>query len=402
MELQGKRIVLGVTGGIAAYKACELVRLLTRAGAAVQVVMSDAAMHFITPITFQALSGKPVFTDQWDSRVADNMAHIAISRAADALLVAPASADFLAKLANGLADDLLSTLVLARNCPLLVAPAMNREMWDNPATCRNLATLRTDGVEVIGPAAGDQACGESGLGRMCEPDEILDQVIAHFQVKRLTGKKVLITAGPTFEAIDPVRGITNLSTGKMGYAIARAAQHAGAIVTLVSGPVALPCPPGVNRIAVQSALDMHAAVLPRIAGQDVFIAVAAVADYRPLKPLDRKIKKGEGTPPPTIELVENPDILGAVAALPTPPLCVGFAAESENLAEYAECKRRRKRIPLIIGNLIQDGFGGEENTLVLFDDDGQHPLPSAPKLHLARMIVARIACLLEDGQYCQE
>ena len=400
MELAGKRLVLGVTGGIAAYKAAELVRLLSKAGASVQVVMSEAATHFVTPVTFQALSGKPVFTDQWDPRVANNMAHIDLSRDADALFVAPASADFLAKLAHGLADDLLATLVLARDCPLLVAPAMNRQMWENPATRRNIATLRGDGIEIVGPASGEQACGETGPGRMLEPEELLAAVVAHFQPKLLAGKRVLLTAGPTFEAIDPVRGITNLSSGKMGYAIARAACEAGARVILVSGPVNVPCPPGVTRIDVTSALEMHAAVHDQIAGNDVFIAVAAVADYRPAHPISQKIKKGAQTTAPTIELVENPDILGEVAALPQPPLCVGFAAESENLHEYAENKRRRKNIPLIVGNLIHDGFGGDENTLILFDDDGPQPLPAAPKVHLARQLVARIALLLAKRQ-CQ-
>jgi phosphopantothenoylcysteine decarboxylase/phosphopantothenate--cysteine ligase len=395
MELAGKRIVLGVTGGIAAYKAAELLRLLLKEGASVQVAMTEAATHFVTPVTFQALSGRPVFSDQWDSRVPNNMAHIDLSREADVLLVAPASADFLAKLAHGLADDLLSTLALARACPLLVAPAMNRQMWEHPATCRNIATLRGDGVDILGPGCGDQACGETGLGRMIEPEEILADMVAHFQPKRLAGKRVLLTAGPTFEAIDPVRGITNLSSGKMGYAIARAAREAGAQVTLVSGPVSLPCPQGVTRTAVTSALQMHAAVHHAVAASDVFIAVAAVADYRPAKPIGHKIKKGTQAAPPQIELLQNPDILAEVAALRDPPLCVGFAAESENLAEYAENKRRTKKIPLLVGNLIHDGFGGDDNTLILFDDEGQHPLPSAPKLELARQLVARIASLLE-------
>ncbi len=398
MELSGRRIALGVTGGIAAYKAAELVRLLVREGASVQVVMTEAATRFVTPVTFQAVSGRTVFTDQWDPRVANNMAHIDLSRNADVLLIAPASADFLAKLANGLADDLLTTLVLARDCPLLAAPAMNRQMWENPATGRNIATLRSDGVEIVGPASGDQACGETGPGRMLEPEEIVNELIAHFQPKLLAGKRVLLTAGPTFEAIDPVRGITNLSTGKMGYAIARAACEAGAQVTLVSGPVCLPCPHGVTRVDVTSALQMHAAVYRHVAGNDVFIAVAAVADYRPANPVNQKIKKGAATAAPAIELVQNPDILGEVAALREPPLCVGFAAESENLHEYAENKRRSKRIPLIVGNLIHDGFGGDENKLVLFDDDGQQPLPPAPKIDLARQLVARIATLLGKHQ----
>lgn len=394
MELSGKRIALGVTGGIAAYKAAELVRLLIKQGATVQVAMSEAATRFVTPVTFQALSGHPVFTDQWDPRMANNMAHIDLSREADVLLVAPATADFLAKVANGLADDLLSTLTLARDCPLLVAPAMNKQMWENPATQRNIATLRGDGVTLLGPAAGKQACGESGLGRMIEAEEIVAEVIAFFQPKLLKGKKVLLTAGPTFEAIDPVRGITNLSSGKMGFAIARAAQEAGAIVTLVSGPVSQITPHGMTRIDVTSALEMHAAVMADVAAQDVFIGVAAVADYRPQTANEHKLKK-DGNPASPIQLTLNPDILAEVAALPAPPLCVGFAAESQNLDEYAEKKRATKNIPLIVGNLIQDGFGGENNTLVLFDDGGRHPLRPASKLQLARQLVARIATLLE-------
>ena len=395
MELSGKRILLGVTGGVAAYKAAELVRLLTKQGASVQVAMTDAASRFVTPVTFQALSGKPVFTDQWDARIANNMAHIDLSRDADALLIAPATADFIAKLANGLADDLLSTLALARDCPLLVAPAMNRQMWENPATRRNVATLRGDAIAILGPASGDQACGETGLGRMLEADEIVAELVAHFQPKVLQGRRLLLTAGPTFEAIDPVRGITNLSSGKMGFSIARAAREAGAEVTLVSGPVSLATPYGVTRIDACSALDMHAAVMRHIADQDVFIGVAAVADYRPKMPAGQKIKKTGGTPAP-IELELNPDILAEVAARPAAPLCVGFAAETQNLAEYAERKRAAKKIPLIVGNLIHDGFGGDANTLILFDENGQHPLAPAPKLELARQLVTRIAQLLSE------
>ena len=394
MELTGKRITLGITGGIAAYKAAELLRLMIKQGATVQVVMTDAATRFVTPVTFQALSGHPVHTDQWDARVANNMAHIDLTRGVDALLIAPASADFMAKVAHGLADDLLSTLTLARDCPLLVAPAMNRQMWENPATRRNLATLRGDGVQILGPACGEQACGESGQGRMSEPEEILAGLIAFFQPKALAGKKVLLTAGPTFEAIDPVRGITNLSSGKMGFAVARAAQEAGAEVTLVCGPVSQPTPQGVRRIDVTSALDMHAAVMQHVATQDVFIGIAAVADYRPLAIAEHKIKK-DGRSAPAIELVQNPDILAEVAALPQAPLCVGFAAESQNLSEYAQKKRAAKKIPLIVGNLIQDGFGGDRNALVLLDADGETPLPPAPKLQLARQLIAHIATLLE-------
>jgi len=394
MELTGKRIALGVTGGIAAYKAAELVRLLIKQGASVQVAMTKSATHFVGPTTFQALSGKHVFVEQWDTSASNSMAHINFSREADLLLIAPATANFIAKVAHGIADDLLSSLTLARNCPLLVAPAMNLQMWGNPATQRNIATLRNDGVTILGPASGEQACGEVGEGRMLEPEDIFTEVVAYFQPKRLAGKKLLLTAGPTFEAIDPVRGITNLSSGKMGFAVARAARDAGAEVTLICGPVCQPTPRGVNRIDVTGALEMHAAVMQRIANQDVFVGVAAVADYRPQACAEHKIKK-DGTAAPAIELVQNPDILADVAALPTPPLCVGFAAESRNLAEYAEKKRRAKNIPLIAGNLIQDGFGGENNTLMLFDDAGEHSLTPGPKIELARQLVARIADLLE-------
>lgn len=395
MELVGKRVALGVTGGIAAYKSAELVRLLVKEGASVQVAMTEAATHFVTPTTFQALSGKQVFTDAWNTEPGNGMAHINLSREADLLLVAPASANYLGKIANGIADNLLTTLTLARDCPLFVAPAMNRQMWNNPATQRNIATLIGDGVTVLGPDSGEQACGEIGDGRMLEPAELLAEVIAHFQIKNLRGRKVLMTAGPTFEAIDPVRGITNLSSGKMGFAIARAAHDAGAEVTLVCGPVSLPTPRGVVRVDVTSALEMHTEVMHRAAEQDVFIGVAAVADYRPKSTSPRKTKK-DGAPPPVIELVQNPDILADVAALPHPPLCVGFAAETNNLAEYAEKKRRTKNIPLIVGNLIQDGFGGDANTLVLFDDHGRQPLAPASKLALARHLIARIATLLEN------
>ena len=397
MELSGKRITLGVTGGIAAYKAAELVRQLVKLGATVRVVMTEAATRFVTPVTFQALSGHPVYCDQWDARVANNMAHIELSREADIILVAPASADFLAKLAHGLADDLLSTLALARNCPLLAAPAMNLQMWSNPATQRNVATLRGDGIALLGPASGDQACGEVGLGRMIEAEEIVEDVVAFFQPKHLAGKCVLMTAGPTFEAIDPVRGITNLSSGKMGFALARAAREAGADVTLVCGPVSQATPRGITRINVASALEMHAEVMQRIAGQDVFIGVAAVADYRPATPSAQKIKK-DGSKAPSIELVQNPDILADVAAMAEPPFCVGFAAESQNLAAYAQKKRLAKKIPLIVGNLIQDGFGGDQNKLALFDDTGETRLPPASKIELARALVAHIARLLDEQQ----
>jgi phosphopantothenoylcysteine decarboxylase/phosphopantothenate--cysteine ligase len=392
MELLGKRIVLGVTGGIAAYKAAELVRLLGKQGAEVQVAMTEGATHFVTATTFQALSGKPVYLDQWDARMPNAMAHIDLSRQADLILVAPASADFLARIAHGLADDLLATMVLARDCPLLVAPAMNRQMWENPATQRNVTQLQADGVQILGPASGEQACGEVGAGRMLEPEEILEEVIAFFAPKVLAGRKVLITAGPTFEAIDPVRGITNLSSGRMGYAVARAARQAGAQVTLVSGPVAFSAPQGVDRVNVRSALDMHAEVMVRAAAADIFIGVAAVADYRVANAAGHKLKKDNGGIPP-IELVENPDILAEVAAMSGGPFCVGFAAESRNLEEYAQTKRRKKNIPLIAGNLIQDGFGGDDNRLVLFDEAGVHPLTPAPKSVLARQLIEHIAHL---------
>ena len=395
MELSGKRITLGVTGGIAAYKAAELVRLLVKLGATVRVVMTEAATRFVTPVTFQALSGNLVFADQWDPRIANNMPHIELSREADLILVAPASADFLAKLTHGLADDLLSTLALARNCPLLVAPAMNLQMWNNPATQRNVATLRGDGITLLGPASGEQACGETGQGRMIEPEEIVEDLVAHFQPKRLAGKRVLMTAGPTFEAIDPVRGITNLSSGKMGFALARAARESGAEVTLVCGPVSQTTPRGVTRINVTGALEMHAEVMRRAAGQDVFIGVAAVADYRPANPSVEKIKK-DGSAAPQIELVQNPDILAEVATLPEPPFCVGFAAESQNLTAYAQKKRIAKKIPLIVGNLIQDGFGGDDNKLALFDDTGETRLPPAAKIELARALIAHIAKMLDE------
>lgn len=392
MELNGKRIVLGVTGGIAAYKAAELLRLLVKQGADVQVAMTEGATRFVTPTTFQALSGKPVYVDQWDARMPNAMAHIDLSRQADLIVVAPASADFMARIANGMADDLLATMVLARDCPLLLAPAMNRQMWENPATQRNVAQLVTDGIAMVGPASGVQACGETGPGRMLEPEELLEAVVDFFVPKVLAGRRLLITAGPTFEAIDPVRGITNLSSGRMGYAIARAARQAGAEVTLVSGPVALAAPPGVERIDVRSALDMHAAVMARATTADIFIAVAAVADYRVANAAEHKLKKDHGGVP-AIELVENPDILAEVAALADGPFCVGFAAESQNLEAYAQAKRHKKKIPLIVGNLIQDGFGGDDNRLVLFDDQGSHPLTPASKSTLATQLVDHIAKL---------
>ncbi len=394
-----RRIVLGVSGGIAAYKAAELTRLLVKDGADVHVVLTAGGAHFVTAVTFQALSGNRVWTDLWDPAMSNNMAHIDLTRGAQAIVVAPASADFLAKLANGLADDLLATLCLARqragidgalaDCPLLVAPAMNRQMWESPATQRNIARLIDDGVVILGPAAGDQACGEVGLGRMLEADELFEDVISHFQPKLLAGRRVLLTAGPTFEPIDPVRGITNSSSGKMGFALARAAHEAGAQVTLVSGPVGLATPRGVARVDVQSARDMRDAVMSRVQANEVFIAVAAVADYRPAEIAQQKIKRSRELR--TLTLESNPDILAEVAALPRPPYCVGFAAESENLEAYASAKRIAKNIPLIVGNLVQDGLGADDNRVILFDDNGSTPLAPAPKLELARQIVAHVA-----------
>jgi phosphopantothenoylcysteine decarboxylase/phosphopantothenate--cysteine ligase len=393
VSLASKKVILGVTGGIAAYKAAELCRLLVKAGVDVRVVMTAAAQQFVTPLTFQALSGQPVLTSLWHAASGDGMEHIHLSRDADLLLVAPASADFLAKLAHGRADDLLSTLCLARNCRLAVAPAMNREMWMAPPTRRNLGQLGADGVAVLGPAAGEQACGEVGLGRMLEPNEIMQALPGLLGQGVLAGQRVLITAGPTFEAIDPVRGLTNLSSGKMGYAVAQAAAGAGAEVCLVSGPTCLATPAGVRRVDVRSAAEMRSAVLAELP-TDVFIAVAAVADFRVDASATQKIKKNaDGL---TLHLVANPDILAEVAALPDAPFCVGFAAETEQLAEYAEAKRIRKGLPLLVGNLAQHTLGQDAAELVLFDDHGQHPLPRADKLTQARHVVCRIAHLLKD------
>ena len=391
-ELSGRRLVLGVTGGIAAYKAAELARLLVKAGAEVHVVLTAAGAQFVTPVTFQALTGTPAWSDPWDARLPSNMTHIDLSRGADAIVVAPASADFLAKLAHGLADDLLSTLCLARDCPLIVAPAMNRQMWQNPATQRNKSQLLQDGVTILGPAAGEQACGETGPGRMLEAAEIHDALAGFFQPKVLAGRRVLLTAGPTFEALDAVRGLTNLSSGKMGFALARAARDAGAQVTLVSGPVAQPTPAGVTRIDVTSALEMHAAVMQRADACDIFIGVAAVADYRPQERANDKLKKDDK--PLQVALAPNPDILAEVAARPQPPFCVGFAAESRDLERYAEGKRQKKKLALVVGNLVQDGLGGDGNAVILFDERGRHPLGPAPKLDIARGIVAHIGQML--------
>lgn len=393
MDLIDKRIVLGMTGGIACYKIAELVRRLTEQGATVDVVMTEAATHFITPVTMQALSGRPVFIDAWDARVPNNMAHIDLTRGADAVLVAPASADFMAKLVHGAASDLLSTLCLARACPMLAAPAMNREMWANPATQRNVAQLRADGIAILGPDSGDQACGEVGDGRMLEAHQLLAEVVAFFQPKLLAGKRVLLTAGPTSEPIDPVRVLSNRSSGKTGYALARAAREAGAQVTLVSGPTSLPAPYDVTLVPVTTARQMHAAVMAEAADADIFIAVAAVADWYVKNASAQKLKK-TASGAPQLEFEANPDILADVARLPDGPWCVGFAAETENLAQHAEDKRRRKNIPLLVGNLAQNVMDADATEMALFDTQGMHPLPAAPKLDAARRLVAEIAARL--------
>lgn len=395
-QIQNKNIILGLTGSIAVYKSAELTRLLLDQGIQVQVVMTDAACRFITPATMQALSGKPVFTELWhDNHATNQMDHINLGRATNAILIAPASADFIAKLAHGLADDLLSTVCLARDCPLIVAPAMNRKMWENPAMQRNLKQLETDGITILGPASGIQACGEEGIGRMLEPEELADAVSSFFWTKLLSGIKILITAGPTYEQIDAVRGITNRSSGKMGYAVAKAALELGAEVTMISGPTALLCPHGIALKNVTSAAEMFSAVQELVADADIFIGVAAVADYRVAQPVEHKIKKSASTL--TLELIPNPDILGYVAGLPSPPFCVGFAAESQNLREYAETKRKAKNIQLIAANLVQDAIGADDNEMVLFDAVGETILPRADKLTQARALLQRIIQLYRQG-----
>jgi phosphopantothenoylcysteine decarboxylase/phosphopantothenate--cysteine ligase len=393
MTLKGNKILLGITGGIAAYKSAELTRLLVKAGADVRVAMTGSATRFITPLTLQALSGQPAWTDLWDARVPDGMGHIELSRDRQLIVVAPASADFMAKVVRGHADDLLSALCLARRCPLVLAPAMNVEMWDNAATQRNAERLRADGVMLAGPAPGDQACGEVGMGRMLEPSQLLLEIENFFKPKLLTGKRVLVTAGPTQEPVDPVRVLTNSSSGKMGYAVARAAQEAGAEVTLISGPVSLATPAGVSRIDVRTAQEMLAAVKNSAPRTDVFIAVAAVADYRVKQPSAHKIKKVNGRAL-TLELTENPDILSYVAGLKNAPFCVGFAAETEDLARNAKAKRARKKLPLLAANLVREALGTDENTITLYDDRGAHPLGRGPKIELARRLVAHLAGML--------
>ena len=398
LDLQNKHIVLGLTGGIACYKAAELCRALIKQGASVQVVMTESATQFITAVTMQALSNRAVYVSQWDAREPNNMAHINLSREADAILVAPASADFMAKLLHGRADDLLSLMCLARpvaEVPLILAPAMNREMWVNPATQRNVAQLTQDGALVLDVGQGDQACGETGDGRMLEPDEIVQDLIAAFQPKLLAGRKVLVTAGPTYEAIDPVRGITNLSSGKMGFAIARAAHEAGAEVTVIAGPVHLPTPRGVKRVDVRSAQEMHRAVVSHVDAASVFVATAAVADWRVAQVAEQKIKKTAQGDKPDLQFTENPDILGEVAksarAQSGALFCVGFAAESHDLQKHAQAKREKKGVPLLVGNIGPATFGSDENALLLVDAQGTQEIPQANKLELARKLVIEIA-----------
>ncbi|WP_404300164.1 bifunctional phosphopantothenoylcysteine decarboxylase/phosphopantothenate--cysteine ligase CoaBC [Alicycliphilus denitrificans] len=404
MELAGKHIVLGLSGGVACYKSAELARLITKAGATVQVVMTEAAEQFITPVTMQALSGRAVYGSQWDAREANNMPHINLSREADAILIAPCSADFIARLVQGRADELLSLLCLARpmeRVPLLIAPAMNREMWAHPATQRNLAQVARDGATVLGVGHGEQACGETGDGRMLEAEEIYEELVAFFAPKLLAGQRVLITAGPTFEAIDPVRGITNLSSGKMGFAVARAARQAGAEVTLVAGPVHLPTPRGVRRIDVRSARNMLQAVEGQAQNASIFIATAAVADWRPANAAEQKIKKDGSGEMPALAFVENPDILATVAqserARAGQLYCVGFAAESENLLDHASAKRVRKGVPLLVGNIGPATFGQDDNALLLVDAQGHRELARASKAELGRQLVAEIARRLREA-----
>lgn len=387
-----KRLILGITGGVAAYKAAELVRLLVKANIDVQVVMTEAACQFITPVTMQALSGKPVLTSMWDNSIPNGMPHIELSRHADAILIAPASADFIAKLIHGRADDLLSTLCLARDCPLFIAPAMNKQMWENAATQRNIAQCLTDNIQALGPATGEQACGETGAGRMLEAEELLSHVVAHFTPKILAGKKVLITAGATIEMIDPVRAVTNLSSGKMGYAIAQTAANMGASVTLVHGEATAPLPQLTQTISASSAAGMYQAVMSNIKNQDIFISVAAVADYSPMTPSTQKIKKSEASL--TLELKRNKDILAEVASLPNAPFCVGFAAETQDLLKLAEGKRKAKKLPLLIANLVSESMGQDEANITLLDDKGNHPLNKAPKEVLAAQLLAHISQMI--------
>ena len=407
--LAGRHLVLGVTGGIAAYKSCELVRRLRDHGCSVQVVMTEGALQFVGVATFQALSGRPVLTDLWDRRVENGMPHIDLSRESDGILVAPASAAFMSRLAHGQASDLLSTLCIAREVPLWLAPAMNRQMWENPAVAQTAELLRAQGVMLWGPGRGDQACGETGLGRMLEPAELLEQLSQAFSERPerrsiplrglLAGRRVVVTAGPTFEPIDPVRGITNRSSGKMGYALAQACVEAGADVTLVSGPVALRCPDGARRVAVTTAVEMASAVETALEGagpEDLFFGVAAVADWRPAVLAETKLKKDEGTDLSSIQWVENPDILASVGhrSPGRRPFTVGFAAETdtgEALLSRLEPKRQRKAADLLIGNCAAESLGQDEAAVSLCYPEGHRVLDRQPKAAVAAQIIHWIA-----------
>lgn len=390
-----KKVLLGICGGIAAYKCCELVRLLKKAGHQVNVVMTKAATDFVSPTTFQALSGEPVLLDTHDGLSGNGMAHINLSRQADVMLIAPASANTLAKIAHGMADNLLTTLASARSCPLAVAPAMNVQMWNNPANQRNLALLRQDRIQILGPADGEQACGEVGSGRMLEAAELAELLVDVWTVPLLAGKRVLITAGATFEAIDPVRGITNISSGQMGMALARACRAAGASVSLVYGQIQTPLAAGMAFAEqVSSADEMLAAVQRLLPHQDVFIAVAAVADYKVSNRSEHKLKKQAGQKVPVIELTENPDILATVAGRPDAPFCVGFAAESEHVLEHARAKRVKKGVPLLVANEVSQAMGKATNQVILLDDEQETVLPQMSKDDTAIAIIERLAQLL--------
>ncbi len=388
-----RRILLGVSGGIAAYKAAELLRVLQQAGHEVRVVMTRAAMEFVRPLTFQALSGKPVHSDLLDPNAEAAMGHIELARWAERILIAPASADVIARLAHGQADDLLAAVCLASEAPVAIAPAMNRAMWAHAATAENIQTLQRRGVQVWGPDEGVQACGEVGPGRMLEPTELAQRMQHWLAPGVLQGVRVLVTSGPTHEPLDPVRYLGNRSSGRMGHAVAAAAAEAGAHVTLVSGPVALPEPADMQEVLpVKTAQDMHAACMARASGTDIFIAVAAVADFRPAEVMSNKIKKGDAQDV-SLKLVRNPDILADIAALPDAPFTVGFAAETEKLAEYAQAKLREKRVQMIAANRVSAsaGFEAEDNALTLFSAQGQEELPHAAKTELARQLIQRIA-----------
>ena len=394
--LKNKHIILGITGGIAAYKSAELARLLKKQGMRVSVVMTEGAKKFITPLTFSSLTGETVYDDLWHNRsgTGSNIAHINLTREADAFLIAPCTANVMSKIAHGVADDLLTNLILARDpntCPMAISPAMNVHMWSNPATQRNLDLIRQDGITVFGPASGEQACGEVGSGRLLEAQDLALAVERLFIPQSLVGKKVLITAGPTFEAIDPVRGITNRSSGKMGYALAHAAACAGADVILISGPTALPTPFGVGRITVESAQEMLDACMKYSSESDVFIAVAAVADWRTADVATHKIKKQHENDVPHLNFVQNPDILHTIAQQPNAPYCVGFAAETEHVIEFGQAKRLKKGIPLLIANNGPAAFGADDNQVVLLDNSGLHELPKQNKAQLAHILVAEIS-----------